>query len=147
MHRNCLKNNIFVRKWTVTTASWSTWFQIDILVCFQHIQVINWWWLTTARWVSYALNSCITCPFLPNFLRFLPRLNPSDLQSTMKRPIPWAFDFAPESVRAATTAMSLMIPIVIKILDPFRIQSSPSLTALVFIPCKSLKKIRKDNKV
>ena len=57
--------------------------------------------------------------------------------STINKVIPWALDFALGSVSATTTTASANIPLVIKVLLPLSIKSSPSLTALVRIPCRS----------
>ena len=43
----------------------------------------------------------------------------------------------PGSVMAATMTTSAWMPLVMKILEPLRIQPSPSLTALVRMPCTS----------
>jgi hypothetical protein len=73
---------------------------------------------------------------LPIFSIFLPRENSGNDVSTRNRDIP--FEPALGSVFAHTITRSTCTPLVIKVLEPLRIYSSPSFTALVRIPAESL---------
>ena len=63
---------------------------------------------------------------------FLPALKPGVPRSTTKAEMPFLpFDL---SVTAITTAVSARPPFVMKVLEPLRIQWSPSRTAVVLVP-------------
>src|SRR6185437_13003884 len=81
-------------------------------------------------------SSAVSCAWSPILSSLRPRLKPSMPRSTTSRLMPWA-PFS-ESVRATTMTRSDWMPFVMKVLAPLRTQWSPSRTAVVRTPCRSL---------
>ena len=74
-------------------------------------------------------SSAVSESSWPTLSRTRPTLKPSSVVSTAKSEMPLAFFSG--AVRAATRTMSAEPPLVMKVLDPLMIQSSPSRTAVV----------------
>ena len=81
-----------------------------------------------------AAHSNFRLPFKPTFFKIFPLLKPSIPSSIRKSEIPWAAFLAVGFVIATTMTKSLNQPFVMKVFEPFRIQSSPSRLATVRIP-------------
>src|SRR6201996_7689751 len=81
-------------------------------------------------------SSAVSCDFWPIFSRLRPRVNPGMSRSTTSSEKPrWP---AVGSVRVTTMTRSALIPEEMKVLDPDKIQSSPSRSAWVRTPARSL---------
>ena len=84
---------------------------------------------------SWKNSSAVSDSVWPTLSSLRPRVNPSIPVSTPNRVIPRAF--LDGSVRAATITRSALYPLVMKVFEPFRIQSSPSRTAVVLSAARS----------
>ena len=84
---------------------------------------------------SWKIISAVSLARIPSLFSFLPALKPLVPRSTAKAVIPCLSPFSP--VRAITTAMSPLLPWVMKFLVPLSTHSSPSFTAVVAIPPES----------
>src|SRR5664279_1362419 len=80
-------------------------------------------------------SSAVSCAFRPILSRLRPRSKPSAPRSTAISEKPMAP--ASGSVLHTTRTKSALMPFVMKVLDPLMTYSSPSLTAVVWMPCRS----------
>ncbi len=90
---------------------------------------------SSGTYKSLKNNSAVSWLFIPSLSRFRPLSNPSMPSSTTMRDIPLCFSVG--SVLTAVITRSLLIPLVIKVLDPLTTKPLPSLIAVVPMDARS----------